>query len=83
MAAERVVSADVKNIETFIDEGGEITIGPIGPVLCGAAAADHHVCPGMPARREGETLNALLKRLDKALARFYSDNVFTDEVNGP
>ena len=68
----------MKNIETFIDKGGEI-----GPVPCGAAAADHHVCPVVLARREGETLNALLKRLEKALARFYSDNVFTDEINNP
>ena len=73
----------MKNIESFIDEGGEITIGPIGPVSCGAAAADNDVCPVMLARRQGETLDALLKRLDKALARFYSDNVFTDEINGP
>ena len=73
----------MNNIETFIDEGGEITIGPIGPVACGAAAADHHVCPAMLARREGESLNGLLKRLDKALARFYADNVFTDEINAP
>lgn len=73
----------MKNIERFIDDGGEITIGPIGPVVCGAAAADRDVCPVMLARREGETLSALLKRLDKALARFYSDNVFTDEINGP
>jgi len=37
----------------------------------------------MLARREGESLNALLKRLDKALASFYADNVFTDEINSP
>lgn len=73
----------MKNIETFIDEGGQITIGPMGPVQCGAAAADHHVSPVMLVRREGQTLNALLKRLDKALAGFYSDNVFTDQINGP
>jgi len=48
----------VKNIEMFIDEGGEITIGPIGPVACAATAADHHIAPAMLARREGETLNA-------------------------
>lgn len=72
----------MKNIETFIDEGGDITIGRIGPVPCGAAAADHHVCPVMLARRPSETLGALLKRLDKALARFYADNAFTDEING-
>jgi hypothetical protein len=30
-----------------------------------------------------QTLNALLKRLDKALAGFYPDNSFTDEINGP
>jgi hypothetical protein len=37
----------------------------------------------MLARREGETLNALLKRLDKAIAKFYADGDIIDEINGP
>lgn len=83
MAAERVLSADVKNIEAFIDDGGEITVGPIGPVACAATASDADQASVMLVRREGETLNALLKRLDKAIGRFYADNEITDEINGP
>lgn len=72
----------MKNIEQFVDEGGEITIGRIGPVECGAAAADHHNAVAMLAREPNETLAMLLKRLDKAIARFYKDGKTTDEING-
>lgn len=71
----------MKNIEIFVDDGGGITIGPVGPVHCAATAADHHNAIAMLVRREGETLNALLKRLDKAIARFYANGTFTDEIN--
>jgi len=37
----------------------------------------------MLVRRDGETLNALLRRLDKAIGLAWSDDVFTDEVNQP
>ena len=33
-------------------------------------------------RRDGETLNALLKRLDNAIGKAWSDDEFADEVNG-
>ena len=36
----------------------------------------------MLVRREGEALNALLERLDKAVAQFYDDGEAIDEVNG-
>ena len=36
----------------------------------------------MLVRRDGETLNALLKRLDKAIAKFYEDGDVIDEING-
>lgn len=72
----------MKNIESFIDDGGEITIGPIGPVECAATASDYHNAIVMLVRREGETLSALLKRLDKAIARYYADDTITDEING-
>ncbi len=35
----------------------------------------------MLARRDGETINALLKRLDKAIARYYETDETTDEIN--
>lgn len=34
----------------------------------------------MLVRREGETLDALLKRLDKAIAQFYDDGKAIDEI---
>jgi len=83
LSADADADADVKNIEAFIDDGGEITIGPIGPIECAATAADADQALAMLVRREGETLNALLKRLDKAIARFYANDEITDEINGP
>jgi hypothetical protein len=71
----------MKNIETFINDGGEITIGPIGPVDCAATASDADQAIVMLVRREGETLNALLKRLDKAIAMFHANNEITAEIN--
>ena len=73
----------MKNIETLIDEGGNISVGRLDPFDCVAAAADHHNSLAMLVRRDGETLNALLKRLDEAIGLAWSDDVFTDEVNAP
>ena len=73
----------MKNIEALIDDGGDITVGAIGPIECAATAADGHNALAMLVRREGETLNALLKRLDKAIERFYETGEPTDEINPP
>jgi len=35
------------------------------------------------ARRYGETLNALLKRLDRAIGRYYDDGETTDKIDPP
>jgi hypothetical protein len=72
----------MKNIEALIDDGGEVTLGHIGGVGCAATAADGHNALAMLARREGETLNALLKRLDRAIGRYYDDGETIDEING-
>lgn len=68
----------MKNIEALIADGGGITIGAIYPIECAATAADGHNSLAMLVRREGETLNALLERLDNAIAHFYDDG----EING-
>jgi hypothetical protein len=73
----------VKNIEALIVDGGEITLGATGDIECAATAADGSNALAMLVRREGETLNALLKRLDKAIARFYETGETTDEINPP
>ncbi|MDN6887771.1 hypothetical protein QMO14_29770 [Variovorax sp. CAN2819] len=72
----------MKNIEALIADGGDITLGAIHPIECAATAADGHNCVAMLVRREGETLKALLKRLDQAIAQFYADGETIDEING-
>ena len=72
----------MKNIEALIADGGEITLGAIGRIDCAATAADGHNCLAMLVRREGETLNALLRRLDKAIASVVSGGDPVDEING-
>ncbi|KAB2870179.1 MAG: hypothetical protein IT503_20140 [Burkholderiaceae bacterium] len=72
----------MKNIEALIADGGDITLGALAPFDCAATAADGSNCLAMLVRREGETLGALLKRLDKAIGIAWSDDVFIDEVNG-
>jgi hypothetical protein len=73
----------VKNIETLIDEGGDISVGPVGGLTCIASASDGSDCLAMLVRRDGEKLDTLMKRLDRAIGLAWSDDVFTDEVNGP
>ena len=72
----------MKNIQALIADGGEITLGAIGGIECAATAADGHNCLAMLVRREGEALNALLRRLDKAIASVVSGGDPVDEING-
>lgn len=73
----------MNNIEALINDGGDITLGHITGVGCVASAADGHNALAMLARRDGETLNALLRRLDRAIARYYDNGEATDEINPP
>ncbi|MEY2875976.1 MAG: hypothetical protein RLZZ373_3347 [Pseudomonadota bacterium] len=73
----------MKNIEALIEDGGEITLGALPPHECAATAADGSNSLAMLVRRDGETLNALLKRLDRAIGAYYDDGETVDEVNGP
>ena len=72
------------NIEWLIANHGSITIGEIGAdVGCVAAAADPHLCYAMLARREGESLIDLLRRLDRAIADAAENSITVDEINPP
>jgi len=73
----------MKAIEELIKDGGEITLGAIGDAECAASAADGSNALALLVRREGETLNALLKRLDRAIARHFETGETTDEINSP
>lgn len=72
----------MNNIEALIEDGGDITLGRLEPIPCAATAADGHNALAMLVRHAGETLNALLKRLDRAIGRYYEHGEITDEVNG-
>jgi hypothetical protein len=71
----------MKHIEALINDGGSISVGALDDIECVAAASDAHNALAMLVRRDGETLAALLKRLDKAVGRFYADGDVSDEVN--
>ena len=71
----------MKHIEMLIDDGGEITLGAAGGTQCTATAADHHNCLAMLVRRDGETLTALLRRLDKAIGTVLDGGDPIDEIS--
>jgi hypothetical protein len=72
----------MKKIEALIVDGGEITAGAFPPHECAATAADGSNAFAMLARRGGETINALLERLDRAISACYGDGETVDEVAG-
>jgi len=51
------------------------------PPDCAATVADGSNCLAMPVRRDGESRDALLKRLDKTIGLAWSDDLFIDDVN--
>lgn len=70
-------------LESFVlHDGGQITIGEIGPVECAAVASDDHNMQVALQRRANESLAELLQRLDAALKRALEEDVFIDEING-
>lgn len=60
---------------------GEITVGVHRPIGCIATATDGDNCLAMLVRRRGETLAQLLTRLDQAIDKALTEDVYTDEVN--
>ncbi|HWO30654.1 MAG TPA: hypothetical protein VNO32_17810 [Candidatus Acidoferrum sp.] len=60
---------------------GEITVGVQHSVGCVATATDGHNCLAMLVRGQRETLAQLLTRLDQAIDKALTEDVYTDEVN--
>ncbi len=75
-----VVSLSLPNIADLISDG-EITVGVLRPVGCVATASDGHNCLAMLVRRRGETLAQLLTRLDQAIDKALTEDIYTDEIN--
>lgn len=84
MAKRRAPAASpFANIEWVIEDGGSIHVGAIGSIDCVASAADRDLCYAMLARREGETLLDLLRRLDESIAIAAETAETIDEINWP
>lgn len=77
-----IVDVSLPNIAGLIDYG-EITIGNLRPVGCVATAVDEDCTYAMLVRRHGETLAQLLVRLDQAIHKAFTKQIFTDEINPP
>jgi hypothetical protein len=74
---------DFPNIEETIEQGG-ISIGVIPPLTESVAVAhEGRNTLAMLKRRKGEPLAQLLSRLNLAIARTRTDDIFTDEINPP
>ena len=69
------------NIEAILDDGGDITVGRVAGE-CVASASTSYDCPVMLVRREGESFVALLRRLDRSIAKAWEQETTIDEVNG-
>jgi hypothetical protein len=68
-------------INEIIELGG-ISIGIVPPLReCVAVAHEGRNTLAMLKRRKGESLAQLLSRLDLAIARAHTEDVFTDEIN--
>ncbi len=78
-----IENLQLPNVEALLANEGEITIGhlrPVGPV---AIASDEHNALAMLRRRPGESLAAVLLRLDTAIELAIETAEFTDEINPP
>ena len=75
-------NAGLPHIAALIAEG-EITVGVLNPVGCVAVATDGHNNLAMLKRRPDETLAQLLTRLDQAIERAWTEEIYTDEINPP
>lgn len=73
----------LENIEALIDSDGQVTLGYMRPVGCVAVANDESNALAMLRRRPGESLTALLERLDQAIENALEYDEYIDEVNQP
>lgn len=71
----------LENIESLIENNGQISVGYHYPVGCVAIANDENNSLAMLQRRPGESLSDLLKRLDQAILQALEYDQLIDEIN--
>ncbi len=71
------------NIEALLDDGGQIMLGTVKPIVGAAVAHDGKQTLAMLKRRSGETVEQLLQRLDRAVYTAIDTGTRVDEINQP
>ena len=67
-------------LEALISDGGQITLGAVGPVRNAAIAAMPAGMLAALVRRKGETLPQILQRLDAAVVQSVLENRVINEM---
>ena len=71
------------HIEALLDDGGQIMLGTVKPIVGAAVAHDGKHTLAMLKRFSGESLEHLLSRLDDAIRIAAITGVRVDEINKP
>ncbi|WAC74788.1 hypothetical protein OU995_08850 [Roseateles sp. SL47] len=69
----------MNHLDDLIEDGGEVMLGREDDFPCVAVATADDVV-AMLVRREGETLTALLRRLNRAVGKYFETGEVADEV---
>lgn len=70
-------------LEALLDDGGQIMLGTVKPIVGAAVAHDGKQTLAMLKRRSGETVEQLLQRLDRAVYTAIDTGLRVDEINQP
>jgi len=70
-------------LEALLDDGGQIMLGTVKPIVGAAVAHDGKQTLAMLKRRSGETVEQLLQRLDRAVYTAIDTGLRIDEINQP
>jgi hypothetical protein len=70
-------------LEALLDDGGQIMLGTVKPIVGAAVAHDGRQTLAMLRRRPGETVEQLLQRLDRAVYTAVDTGLRVDEINQP
>lgn len=71
----------LKNIEFLIDGNGYIKLGQFGKTRCAAIASDCDNCLATLVKKDNESLDEFLARIDRAIEDALERDVFVDEIN--
>lgn len=71
------------HIEALLDDGGQIMLGTVKPIVGAAVAHDGKQTLAMLKRQPNETVEQLLQRLDQAVYSAIVTGRRVDEINRP